>query len=487
MNNYLDMTILEIHEALLNNKVTPLELVKIALSRAKQDTNNAFEYISEKEALEMVAHLDEAKKSNLLWGIPFVLKDNFSTKDIPTTGSSNILDGYKPVFNSEVYQRLIDQGAILIGKTTLDELGMGGTGSSGHLGKTFNPWDKKHQHQVGGSSCGSASATCSGIVPLGIGSDTGDSVRKPASNAGLVGFKPTWGLISRYGLIPFAQSLDHVAYFTRSVKDSALVLDILQGRDEKDATSASKPLINHLDNITSNINGKRIAVIDEILESVSNQTIKATFLNTLDALKAKGAIINHVSLDKKICDLIYPTYIIISGAESSSNNANLNGISFGSRTDGKTYEEMVKNTRTTGFSEKSKRRMTIGGFVLRKENYDDLYVKAQKIRHLIVNKVNEILKDNDIIYLPASSDIAPIFDDVEKPILSNQQTVVDNHLVLGNFAGLPSLTLPIGFDKGLPFGANFMGKAFDEITVFDFSLALEDITGLKNLQPKENK
>ena len=483
--DYLDMTILDIHETLLQNKVTPLELIKEAIERAKKDNNNAFEYISEKEALEMVSHLDESKKSNLLWGIPFVLKDNFSTKDILTTGSSNILNGYKPVFNSEVYQRLLNQGAILIGKTTLDELGMGGTGTSGHKGSTYNPWDKSHKREVGGSSCGSASATSAGIVPIGIGSDTGDSVRKPASYAGLVGFKPTWGLISRYGLIPFAQSLDHVAYFTRSVKDAALVLDILQGKDEKDATSADRKLVNHLESLNRDIRGKKIAVIDEIVNALDEGVIKETYLNTLDALKAKGAIINHVSLDEKLCSLIYPTYIILSGAGASSNNTNLNGVNFGPRYDGQSYEEMIKKARTLGFSEKSKRRMVIGGYALRKENYEELFLKAQKIRRLIVERINEILKENDVIYLPASRNIAPLFSDKEQPILHKDNNVADSHLVLGNFAGLPSLTLPIGFENGYPFGGNFMGRAFDEKTVLDFSLALEEITGLKNLMPKE--
>ena len=251
--NYLDLSIEEIHQAILDGKVTPLDLTNAAIAKAKADNNNAFEYICEKEALEAVNNLDPTKKNNLLWGIPFVLKDNFSTKDIPTCASSNILKGYLPIFSSETYLKLVEQGAILIGKTTLDELAMGGTGTSGHLGPTFNPWDPSHKHQIGGSSCGSAAAISAGIVPLAIGSDTGDSVRKPASYGGLVGFKPTWGRISRFGLFPFAPSMDHVAYFTRTVKDSAIVLETLAGRDEKDATSSNRPVESYYKNINSHI------------------------------------------------------------------------------------------------------------------------------------------------------------------------------------------------------------------------------------------
>lgn len=483
--HYLDLPILEIHEALINNRVTPLQLVKEALDRAKKDDNNAFEYISEKEALDLVKNLDESKKSGLLWGIPFVLKDNFSTKDIPTTASSDILNGYIPVFSSEVYQKLIDQGAILIGKTTLDELAMGGTGASGHKGKTYNPWDKKHNHIIGGSSCGSAACVSAGIVPLAIGSDTGDSVRKPASHAGLVGFKPTWGLISRYGLFPFAPSLDHVGYFTRSVKDAALVTDILQGRDDKDLTSANKPLVNHLNNITSDIKGKRIAVIDEIISSIHNKVVIDAFNKSLSALINRGAIINHVSLDSKICGAIYPTYIVISCAEATSNNANLDGIKFGLRKDGSTYDELMRKTRTAGFNEMIKRRFIIGGYSLREENQKDTYLRAKKCRHLIVNRVNEILKDNDAIYLPAAPSSAPLFENNTSDFLDSDHIIADNHLIIGNLGGYPSLTLPIGFENGMPFGGNITGKPFDEQTVLNISLALEEETGLKNIMPRE--
>lgn len=484
--SYLDLTITELHAALLKGKVTPLELTKEAIKRAKEDNNNAFEYISEKEALEAVAHLDGKDKNNIMWGIPFVIKDNFSTKDIPTTGSSNMLNGYKPPFSSEVYQRLLNAGGIPIGKTTLDEFAMGGSGMTGHLGYTFNPYDPTHKLIVGGSSCGSAAAIAASISPLGIGSDTGDSVRKPASYAGLVGFKPTWGRISRYGLFPFATSLDHVAYFTRSVEDSAATLSILAGFDQKDSSSSKEPVKDYSKSLNPCISGIKIAIIKEIYNSIKDKNIRSSFEQTLERLKEKGATINYVSLDHKLCEAVFPTYFILSCSESTSNNAYLDGVKFGPRYDGKSYEEVIKKARTNGFSERIKKRFVIGAFSLLSENQEDMFLRAQKCRRLIVNEVNNILKENDVIYLPASPTTAPRFDR-EMPSLFDSYFIAENHLAIANFAGLPSLTLPLGKINNMPFGGNITGRAFDEQTVLNISLAIQDITGLKNLSARENE
>ena len=485
--SYLDLTIAEIHQALLNNKVTPLELAQEALKRAKEDDNNAFEYISEKEALEAVKELNNKDKNNLMWGIPFVIKDNFSTKDIPTTASSNFLEGYRPVFSSEVYERLINAGAIPIGKTTLDELAMGGSGMTGHKGKTFNPYDKTHLHMVGGSSCGSAAATAANIVPLGIGSDTGDSVRKPASHAGLVGFKPTWGRISRHGLFPFATSMDHVAYFTRSVEDAAITLELLAGRDDKDLTSSNEPVHQYSTKLDSNLKGLKVAIIKEILDSISDETIKTQFLKLIEEMKNQGAIINYVSLDIVLCKAIWPTYFILSSAEATSNNANLDGIKFGLRVDGSDYQDIMIKTRTKGFSERIKRRFIIGSYALLSENQHDVFLRAQKCRRLIVNAVNEILANNNVICLPAAPTTAPLFENNNADRNTNDFIVADNWLVLGNFGGYPSLTLPLGKENNMPFGVNVIGRLFNEQTVLNTSLAIENITGLKNMSAKEVK
>ena len=235
---YLDLSIEELHALLVKGEVTPLDLTKEAIELAKNDTNNAFEYICEKEAIEFASTLLVPEEDNVFWGIPYVAKDNISTKGILTTASSNILKDYVPVFDASIIKKLKNAKAVLIGKTTLDVLAMGGTGTTGHLGVTYNPYDPSHTYMVGGSSCGSASVVANSIVPFALGSDTGDSIRKPSSYAGLVGLKPTWGRISRFGLFPFAPSLDHVGYFTRNVKDSAHVLNLLAGRDELDSTAS---------------------------------------------------------------------------------------------------------------------------------------------------------------------------------------------------------------------------------------------------------
>lgn len=483
--SYLDLTIVEIHDAIINGKVTPLELVKESLARAKANTNNAFEYIYEKEALEQVSKLDESKKDSLLYGIPVVIKDNFSTKDIPTCASSNILNKYVPLFSAEVVTKLENAGAIVIGKTTLDELAMGGSGTTGHKGISTNPYSK--EHQIGGSSCGSAIAACSGIVPLAIGSDTGDSVRKPASNGGLVGIKPTWGRISRFGLFPFAVSLDHVGYFTRSVLDSALTLNVLAGRDEKDATSSLKSVEDYTKNINNSLKGKKVAVINGILNSIKDETIKADFNKTLAYLQEEGAEVDYVDIDERLLLAIYPTYIIISCAEATSNNANLDGIKFGDRKPGNTFEEVMINTRTAGFSELIKRRFVIGSYSLLRDNREELFVRAQKCRRMIVDACNKVFEKYDAIYLPAAPSTAPKLGNCSADKLSDEYLIADNFMAIGNFGGYPSLTLPIGFKNGLPFGGNITCRPFEESTLFNFAQLIEKHTGYKNLIAKEGK
>ncbi|MCD8195190.1 MAG: aspartyl/glutamyl-tRNA amidotransferase subunit A [Coprobacillus sp.] len=484
MKDYIHLTIEELHQAYLNNEVTPLEVVTQVLDEAEKDTNNAYEYICKERALEQAKNLKEEDKGNILWGIPYVLKDNYSTKDIPTCASSNILEGYVPIYSSEVFDKLEKAGAILIGKTTLDELAMGGTGTSGHLGKTFNPYDPTHERMIGGSSCGSAATVSSGYIPFSIGSDTGDSVRKPASYSGLVGFKPTWGRISRYGLFPFAPSLDHVGYFTRSVKDAASLLNILAVYDEKDATTSSKEVKDYTKGLDGNLKGYKIAVIDEILNSITDKTVIEEFNKTLKILEKEGAVLSHVSMDIDLVKAIYPTYVIISCCEATSNDANLDGLKFGLREDGKTYEEIMTNTRTKGFSTLIKRRFVIGGYSLLKENQQELFLRAQKARHLIVDAFNKIYEEYDLIYLPAAPSIAPKFSDASDT-LSDEYLISDNYLAFANFGGYPSLTLPIGFEAGMPLGGNISGRIFEEDKVLNASLAIEKNLPYYNLYAKK--
>lgn len=480
---YRGLSIEQLHELLVAKKVTPLDLAKEAIALAKKDTNNAFEYIMENEALEMAASLKEPEVNNPLWGIPFVIKDNMSTKGVPTTASSNILRGYVPVFDATVVKKLKEAHAIPVGKATLDELAMGGTGTSGHLGITFNPYDRSHTRLIGGSSCGSAAVTADGIVPFALGSDTGDSTRKPASYAGLIGFKPTWGRISRYGLFPFAPSLDTIGIFTRSVKDCAYVLNAVAGEDKNDMTSSTKEVSDYAKEIDKCDKNYKIAVIQEIFDAVKDEDIRKAFLDNVEKLRAEGFKVDFVHMPTELLQTLFATYFVISCAEATSNNANLDGIKFGPLSKGDTYEEVMKDARTKGFGELIKRRFIIGSFALMKENQNELFVRAQRNRRIIVEKLNEIYKDYDFIYALAAPSIAPKIGEASDR-LSDEYLIADNHLVLGNFAGLPSLTLPLGLKNGMPFGVNVMGRAFDEVGVLKLSYEIEKLTGLKNLCAK---
>ena len=339
--DYLKMTLVELHECLVRKEVTPLELVKKALKKLHANKDNAVEAFNDEEALKEAALLTEPEVDNLFWGVPVCVKDNIATKGLLTTASSEILKDYVPVFDATVVKKLKEAKAIIIAKTTLDELAMGGTGMSGHKGYTYNPWDPSHKKQVGGSSAGSATVVSAGIVPFALGSDTGDSIRKPASYAGLVGMKPTWSRISRFGLFPFATSMDHVGYFTRSVEDAAIALNLLAGRDVNDSTSSTQPVDDYTRLLNTSIEGKRIAVIDEIVNCISNKTIVNAFNESLKTLEKLGAIINHVSVDNNVLKTILPTYMIISNCEATSNNACLDGIKYGPRHGGNSYEEII--------------------------------------------------------------------------------------------------------------------------------------------------
>lgn len=478
--SYLDLSISEIHEALVAKKTTPLELAKESIRRAKANKDNAFEMILEEGALEYAATLTEPEEDNLLWGIPYVLKDNFSTKGLETTASSNVLNGYVPLYDATVVTKLKARKCVLIAKATLDELAMGGTGTTGHKGITYNPWDPKHERLVGGSSCGSAAAVSAGIVPFALGSDTGDSVRKPASYAGLVGMKPSWGRISRYGLFPFAPSLDHVGFFTRSVRDSALILEALSGHDSHDFTSSHRPVEDYGKELDMGIAGKRIALLKDIDDSLTNEVLIEKFQKSVGALKKEGAIVESVTFGLDMLQAIYAAYMVISCCEAGSNDANLDGIKFGPFYGGNTYQEVMINARTKGFSELIKRRFVIGSFCLMAEYQEKLFRRAQRLRAKIVERTNEILKDYDYILAPAAPGIAPYFH-ASSDKLSDEYLIADNHLALGNFAGLPSITLPLGFEDGMPLGINLMGRAFEEVELYRASAAFERITGLANL------
>jgi len=475
---YLDLSIEELHNLLKEGKVTPKELAEESLKRAKdlQPVLNAFVTINP-------SVLEDASKVNFddnspLSGIPYAVKDNFSTKGLLSTGSSKILSNYIPVYESTVTNKLAKAGSINIGKTVMDELALGGTGLNGYSGIVYNPYDLNRIS--GGSSAGSAVAVAAGIVPFAIGSDTGDSVRKPAAYNGVVGFKPTWGRISRFGLFPFAPSLDHVAYFTRTVKDSAYVLETIAGKDYNDSTCSLRPVEQYSKNLNDSIKGKKVAVINEINNSASNPLVQDNFKTVIKTINDNGGEVIEFNVDEKLLKAILPAYLVISCAEATSNDANLDGIRFGFNKEGETYIDSMFNTRTEGFSPLVKRRFVIGSYALAKENQEKLFIRAQKVRRAIVNEINKILESCDVILFPCSGDVAPLREGKAQEQLSSDYLIGENHLAIGNFGGFPSITIPSGFVDNMPVGVNITGKLFDEQGVLDVAAAIEKLLGFKN-------
>ena len=470
---YDNLSVLELRKLLDNKEITIEDLFNNSRELAIKLNGDYNNFVTILDKLE-----HSSNKNSLLNGIPYALKDNFSTKDILTTASSNILKDYIPVYNSTVYQKLIDAGCVLVGKTTLDELAMGGTGTTCHTGVVRNIWDKKRM--VGGSSSGSANAVASGIVPFALGSDTGDSVRKPASYVGVIGFKPTYGRISRYGLFAFASSLDHVGIFARNVKDVAIVTDVLKGKDTNDMTSLEDDNINYLDNLDNEIKGRKLFYIKEVINIKTNNKetdeIIKNFKENIDKLRELGFIIEEVSIDKKLLEAVYPTYNIISCAEATSNNANLTGILYGPRSDKGNINDMIFDARTKGFSELIKRRFVIGSYVLQKENQEKLFLNACRVRRIIVDKINDLFKKYDGYILPACGTVAPLLEDASDK-LTEEYLILENHLQIGNFGGFPSITIPCGYVNNMPISINLTGRAKEDSLVLNMAYHISNKLG----------
>lgn len=481
----MDKSIKEIHEALVSGKVTSGKLVEEALRKSHEveDKYNAF-----------VTILDDAEakevSESLVSGIPFGVKDNYSTKDVLSTGSSNTLKNYVPFYTATVVQRLMDAGAIMVNKTALDEFGMGGTGTTPHTGAVLNPWDQTRM--CAGSSAGSACAVASGVYPFALGSDTGDSIRKPAAYCGIVGYKPTYGMLSRYGLFPFASSLDHCGILTKSVEDAAIVTDIMKGIDEHDMTSWDSSHIHLQEALTGNIEGKKLFYIKEICDihnypNASN-TLKEhlnNFFKTLELLKTKGVTVEEVSIDSKLLNAIASVYVVISCAEATSNMSNLTGIIFGPRSNKTDVFEMMKEHRTLGFSPLIKRRFIIGSYVLQKENQERYFKNAQRVRRLIVDKMKELFREYDALILPVSSGPAKKLDE-DKDVIDAGTNVLEEHLQIGNFGGFPSITIPNGFVESLPVGINITGNCYDDENVLNIAYTLESLMPYRGQIAKED-
>lgn len=458
-----------------NDNIT--ERVQRALEKAKElqeELNAVVTFADVDQQLEALKQLD---KHAPLYGMPIVLKDNVNTKGLRTTASSRILDNYVPTYNAHIVDKLKAAGAVIIAKASMDELGMGGTNKNAYTGSVSNAWD--HKRISGGSSGGSAVLVAAGVVPFAIGTDTGDSVRKPAAYNGIIGMKPTYGRISRYGIIPYASSLDHVGYFTTAVQDAALALEVLAGRDDRDMTSSFQEVEPYASSIHSDIKGMKIAVLDNVQEAIQNEEIKSNFECLLKRLKKRGAVIEHVHIDDKLMQTVLPVYYIIANAEATANHSNLDGIRFGIREDGERVEDVMINSRTKGLCSYVRKRFVIGSYSLFDENQDKIFRKAQKVRRLIVDALKAILDDCDVVIASASGMIAPLREESQDEHLSSEVLIAENHMVLGNFSGYPSMTMPSGFVDGMPIGINMTAKPFKEQTLFNIGAAIEEETGLK--------
>ena len=484
--NYMDLSIEELHDLLKNNKVTSKDLIKESLikSHELQDKCNAFALI-----------LDDAKETpitdNYLSGIPYGIKDNYSTKDIESTGSSNTLKGYVPFFDATVIEKLKNAGAVATNKTAMDEFGMGGTGTTANTGIIRNPWDLKRM--CAGSSSGSAAAVAYGVYPYALGSDTGDSIRKPAAYCGIVGYKPTYGMISRYGLFPFASSLDHCGVLTRNVRDAAIVVNNIKGLDNKDMTTWDSSKIDLLSHINDDITNKKLCYIKEIVDinnySNPSKELKShlkNFMDKIELIKSKGITIDEVSVDKQLLDAVASVYVIISCAEATSNMSNLTGIIYGPRGEGSNIYEIMKDHRTKGFSPLIKRRFVIGSYVLQRENQERYFNNAKRVRRLIVNIWKDLFKKYDAVILPVGSGPAKYLDD-SLNTLNESSTILEEHLQIGNFGGFPSITIPDGFIDDLPVGLNITSNTYEDEKLINIANYIENLMPYKNQIAKEKK
>ena len=483
---YMSKGLKEIHNALKEKKVTSKELIKESLEKSHK---------LQKECNAFVTILDDAKEKevtdDILSGIPCGIKDNYSTKGILSTGSSNTLKDYVPFFTATAVENLEKHRAVMVNKTVMDEFGMGGTGTTGHTGTVLNPWDKTRM--CAGSSSGSAAAVAAGVYPYATGSDTGDSIRKPAAYCGIVGYKPTYGMISRYGLFPFASSLDHCGVLARSVEDAAIVTDAMKGKDKNDMTSWDSSNINLEKALTGDVKGKKLCYIKEICDinnyPEADDELKdhlANFMKTLEKAKELGMEVEEVSVDQILLNAEPSVYVVISCAEATSNMSNLTGFIFGPRAEGHKYDEEMKNYRTKGFSPLIKRRFVIGSYVLQSQNKDRYFHNAQRVRRLLVDRWNELFAKYDAVILPVGSGPAKKLEGANN-ILDIRTQTLEEHLQIGNFGGFPSITIPDGFINNLPVGLNITGKCYDDENILNIAYALESKMNYKNQVAKEVK
>ncbi|EKI4470148.1 Asp-tRNA(Asn)/Glu-tRNA(Gln) amidotransferase subunit GatA [Staphylococcus pseudintermedius] len=451
-----------------DNQIKPSEIVKDIYDAIEETdpTIQSFLALDKENAMKKAEELDilqaKGEMEGKLFGIPMGIKDNIITEGLETTCASRMLEGFVPIYEATVMKKLHNENGILIGKVNLDEFAMGGSTETSYFKKTVNPFD--HKAVPGGSSGGSAAAVAAGLVPFTLGTDTGGSIRQPAAYCGVVGLKPTYGRVSRFGLVAFASSLDQIGPITRNVKDNALVLEAIAGEDEMDSTSAPDVATDFTADIGKDIKDMKIALPKEYIGEGVDEEVKEAVLKAAETLKSLGAIVEEVSLPRTAYGI--PSYYVIASAEASSNLARFDGIRYGYHSkEAQTLEELYKLSRSEGFGKEVKRRILLGTYVLSSGYYDAYYKKAQKVRTLIKNDFENVFKDYDVILGPTTPTVA--FDlgaEINDPL-----TMYANDLLTTpvNLAGLPGISVPCGLaENGRPIGLQLIGKPFDEKTLY---------------------
>jgi aspartyl-tRNA(Asn)/glutamyl-tRNA(Gln) amidotransferase subunit A len=475
----------ELHQLLHKKEISVSDLAEQSFKRINEVEGKvqAFLTLDEERARAKAKALDEklaqGEGKGLLFGMPIGIKDNIVTKNLRTTCASKILENFDPIYDATVMGKLHEAETVTIGKLNMDEFAMGSSNENSHYQVTRNPWNL--ETVPGGSSGGSAASVAAGEVLFSLGSDTGGSIRQPASYCGVVGMKPTYGLVSRYGLVAFASSLDQIGPITRTVEDNAYLLQAIAGHDPMDSTSANLDIPDYASKLSGDVKGLKIAVPKEYLGEGVSQEVRQSVLDALKVLEKLGAEWEEVSLPHSKYALA--TYYLLSSSEASANLARFDGVRYGYRTqDAQNLLDMYKKTRAEGFGEEVKRRIMLGTFALSSGYYDAYYKKAQKVRHLIKKDFDEIFKDYDVVIGPTAP--TPAFRIGEK--IDDPLTMYANDILTipVNLAGVPGISVPCGFAGGLPLGLQIIGNHYDESTVYRVAHAFEQATDYHKQKPQ---
>jgi aspartyl-tRNA(Asn)/glutamyl-tRNA(Gln) amidotransferase subunit A len=480
------LTLKQISQALHQGEVSSLELTKYYINKINENTDlNAFISLDEGHALSLAHQADLALKKglgNMLTGIPIALKDLFCTKELKTTCGSKMLANFQAPYDATCVSKLKDQGAILLGKTNMDEFAMGSSNENSYFGAVKNPWDK--ERVPGGSSGGSAAAVAAKLIPFSIGSDTGGSIRQPAAFCGVSGIKPTYGLVSRYGMVAFASSLDQAGPLARSAEDLAIILQAMAGFDAKDSTSVENPIPDYYAELHKPLNQLRIGLPSCFFQPQVDEGIQKAVLAAVKMFTDLG--VEVVEIELKLQPLWVPCYYVVAGAEASSNLSRYDGLRFGHRSSkASNLIELITHSRSEGFGIEVKRRILTGTHVLSAGYFDAYYIQAQKIRRLIQEELINHLHSVDVILGPTTPTTAfKLGEKIADPI---QNYLADVFTVAANLAGLPALSIPIGFDNNLPIGLQLMGKHFCESRLLNLAHHYQLHTNWHLASPNESR